>query len=421
MRFFKILFFSLFIFTISIHSQSVSGIITDSIGVRLAGVEVKLYSMAKYYVTNTSYNGTFSIDFPTGVDATTLPEGYNVSNNYPNPFNPKTRINITLPKASSIKTELYNIAGQKVKEAYENNFNAGTNYLDFELNGLPNGFYFAKITIDGKLSIIKKMILLYGSQHLNTLGKVPNEINNKTAKDIFIDSIIISSGFTKKTVIKPQAYTTGVKLDLGKIIIEKIPEQYTPCPEVPRVNYAGRAYNTIKIGNQCWLKENLSVGIMIDGATNQTDNHIIEKHCYDNIPENCIAYGGYYQWSEAMQYSTEEKTKGICPFGWHIPSYREYDSLLQFVNYNGNSLKVIGQGTDWGAGTNSSGFSILMAGCSKPYGYASNILFANLGYHTYLWTSKSPVALIMIYNSNSAGLYNDAPSQGYSVRCIKDN
>ncbi|HSL89900.1 MAG TPA: hypothetical protein VK870_11395 [Ignavibacteriaceae bacterium] len=54
------------------------------------------------------------------------------------------------------------------------------------------------------------------------------------------------------------------------------------CPGTPTVTYAGKTYNTVQIGNQCWLKENLDVGNMIIGSLNQFDNGIIEKYCYNN-------------------------------------------------------------------------------------------------------------------------------------------
>ena len=53
-----------------------------------------------------------------------------------------------------------------------------------------------------------------------------------------------------------------------------------PCPGTPTVTYYGKTYNTVQIGNQCWLKENLDVGTMINtnsSSNKQTNNGIIEK------------------------------------------------------------------------------------------------------------------------------------------------
>lgn len=50
-----------------------------------------------------------------------------------------------------------------------------------------------------------------------------------------------------------------------------------PCPGTPTVEYEGQLYNTIQIFSQCWLKENLNVGEMINGTMNQSNNGTIEK------------------------------------------------------------------------------------------------------------------------------------------------
>src|ERR1035441_10994802 len=56
-----------------------------------------------------------------------------------------------------------------------------------------------------------------------------------------------------------------------------IPASYSqnPCPNVAAVVYAGKTYNTVAIGDQCWLKENLDVGTRINGSVEQTNNSTI--------------------------------------------------------------------------------------------------------------------------------------------------
>src|SRR5680860_564302 len=91
--------------------------------------------------------------------------------------------------------------------------------------------------------------------------------------------------------------------------------------------------NWLAIGVQAWAKANLNVGTMVPGTlggsntTNQTNNSIIEKYCYQNNPANCTTYGGLYQWNEAMQYVTTEGAQGICPAGSHIPSDNDWKIL----------------------------------------------------------------------------------------------
>lgn len=194
--------------------------------------------------------------------------------------------------------------------------------------------------------------------------------------------------------------------------------------------YAGKTYNTVQIGNQCWLKENLDVGTMINsnGITfqphfEQTNNGVIEKYCYDNDPSNCEKYGGLYEWTEAMQYSTEEGAQGICPDGWHIPSRKEYITLKEFVTSKAEGLVDTSQSTDGYTPTNETGFSALFGGFRRDDGF-----FFNLFYQNDLWTStehstSSGVAYYMEVRSNNIYVQdrNGRQQNGFSVRCIKDS
>jgi len=187
--------------------------------------------------------------------------------------------------------------------------------------------------------------------------------------------------------------------------------------------YSDKAYHSVLIGSQCWLKENLDIGTRIDGNQNQTNNtptNIIEKYCYDNNPNNCTTYGGLYQWDEAMQYVTTSGAKGICPVGWHIPTLAEFQALAAAVNNDGNSLKEIGQGTEGGAGTNTSGFSALLAGYRN---YDSHFYY--LGSYTNFVSSTEAdgnYALTLDLRGSDSGirLYSDPKGYGFSLRCIKD-
>ncbi len=179
------------------------------------------------------------------------------------------------------------------------------------------------------------------------------------------------------------------------------------CPDTPTVTYEGKTYNTVQIGNQCWLRENLDVGTMIQENTNQTDNGIIEKYCIDNIQEMCDSYGGLYQWNEAMQYSFQRQ--GICPDGWHIPSSLEQTILILQVNNSGNALKAIGEGSGNGAGTNTSGFSALIPGTQASFWSGERAFNNSLAFS------------IRLFNTSDE-IYNPIVDMdlGLSIRCLKD-
>lgn len=224
----------------------------------------------------------------------------------------------------------------------------------------------------------------------------------------------------------------------------------TPCAGMPLVTYEGQAYNTVKIGDQCWFRENLNVGAMIisdQGGQLQTDNDIIEKYCYENISINCDTYGGLYEWTEAMQYGTVEGVQGICPAGWHIPSDNEWkimegtvdsqygvgNSEWDFQGWRGydagGKIKSLGtiQENDglWeepneGA-TNESGFTALPGNIR----YFENGWFPSVGIEGDFWTSSQydlDHAWLRYLSYEWKDVYRtpDDKNNGLSVRCLKD-
>lgn len=194
-----------------------------------------------------------------------------------------------------------------------------------------------------------------------------------------------------------------------------------PCPGMPTVTYMDKTYNTVQIGSQCWLKENLDLGTMIQDNLNSSDNSIIEKYCYNNDLNNCATYGGLYQWNEAMQYVTNEGSQGICPDGWHIPSKTEFVTLSEAVNNHGNALKAIDQGVGAGTGTNTSGFSGLLVGYR---GITNN--FFGLGEVAQFWSStenwSNNFAFSMSLPYDVDNIYSNSlgTTIGFSIRCLKN-
>jgi len=201
--------------------------------------------------------------------------------------------------------------------------------------------------------------------------------------------------------------------------------QKVSCP--PTVTDAGgNVYNTVLIGDQCWIAENMNIGIMIPGTTNQTDNGIFEKHCYGDNPSNCNIYGGLYQWNEMMQYGG---TQSICPAGWIIPAnYDWYWLSLILMTDAGGKIKTTGTiegGTGlWYApntlATNSSGFSALPGGWKDGAGN-----FTGMGYNAFFYNTQGWWYDFKYYtqlNHSDGNIWRDgfqAPSYSMSVRCLK--
>lgn len=212
-----------------------------------------------------------------------------------------------------------------------------------------------------------------------------------------------------------------------------------PCPGTPTITYEGRTYNTVLIGSQCWMKENLNVGTMISSTTPQEDNGVVEKFCYNNDPNNCATYGGLYQWSELMQYVTTSGAQGICPPGWHVPTDAEWCTMTTYIDpavnctettYTGNDGggKLKEAGTDhWiqpnAGATNQSGFKALGSGIRFSPTTTPN--FSDLNEFAYFWTStrvssQNAVSRALTFNNAQVGRFNTSRNWGAAVRCIKD-
>jgi uncharacterized protein (TIGR02145 family) len=198
------------------------------------------------------------------------------------------------------------------------------------------------------------------------------------------------------------------------------------CPD--SILYSGQWYTTVQIGMQCWLAENLNVGTMIPGITYQSNNGNTEKHCYLDNADSCAIYGGLYEWTEMMAYSTTECAQGICPAGWHVPSAANWDTLsnrLGGISQAGGNIKASGyrywQSPNTGA-TNSSGFSALGGGTYRPAGYNYFYLIQQAGIY---WTSTMNGSYFvwrrnLDYTTASIDPYSCEQYHSFSVRCVKD-
>ena len=185
-------------------------------------------------------------------------------------------------------------------------------------------------------------------------------------------------------------------------------------------------YNTVTIGTQVWMNENLKTTKYNDGTQipKVTDNDewyglTSPAYCwYNNDSVSYKAeYGALYNWYTA-------NTNKLCPTGWHVPSYSEWEELENFLGDDvaANKLKEAGN-THWlymnTEATNGSEFTAL------PGGYRSSN-FLNINRVGYWW-----LATPTDYNKAFARGMDDHKDYvlhnaeellcGLSVRCIKDN
>jgi len=175
--------------------------------------------------------------------------------------------------------------------------------------------------------------------------------------------------------------------------------------------YSGQDYNTVMIGNQCWMAENLNY---------PTTN----SWCYNNSGANCNIYGRLYTWEAALT---------ACPSGWHLPSdddwkimeialgmsQSEADNFGWRGTNEGEKMKSTSGWYNNGNGTNSSGFNAL------PGGFQQINMSYDLGYSGTWWSSTLYSGLYardrqLNYNYDQVHRTNDMTGFGFSVRCLKN-
>jgi len=182
--------------------------------------------------------------------------------------------------------------------------------------------------------------------------------------------------------------------------------------------------NWLTIGTQTWAKANLDVGTRIAGATNQTNNGIVEKYCYSDTESSCTTNGALYQWDEAMQYSTTEGAQGICPAGSHIPTDAQWKTLEMQLGMTQTEAdkSAAWRGTNQGTQlkfSGASGLNVPLAGYRSTdgtFGYSSS--------NAFLWSSSesSSLAWYRLLDSGSTTVYRLPLDKlnGFSIRCLKN-
>jgi uncharacterized protein (TIGR02145 family) len=200
----------------------------------------------------------------------------------------------------------------------------------------------------------------------------------------------------------------------------------------------GNVYQTIILGTQVWMVENLKTTKYRDGSPipNVTDStswgNLTTGACcnYNNDAVIGTKYGKLYNWFAVAD------SRNIAPTGWHVASDAEWTTLKNYVSANlgtsGSVDKALASTTDWASSTiagaagndltknNTTGFTALPGGFRYDYGK-----YTVFGTFAYWWSSDENDNVrawdrYMNYDSGSLSRDGNFKGCGFSVRCVKD-
>lgn len=202
------------------------------------------------------------------------------------------------------------------------------------------------------------------------------------------------------------------------------------------VDADGNIYETVTIGDQVWMAENMR-------STKDRDGNAIAKgyetsvttpyrYCPDDNSANVSKYGYLYNW---------EAAKKVCPNGWHLPTGAEFQTLMNYCSDHyaaggdrENNAKALASKEGWEypyedwadeyavgknqSANNATGFSALPAGGYYGYYYSFDI-------DAIFWSAtefSSDNAYVRDLYYYYAGVYrrNSNKTNGFSVRCVRD-
>ncbi len=386
------------------------------------------------------------LDYTTGMEELSgfSGNGFSISQNYPNPMEGKTTIDLLLKESEKVVVTVSNILGSVVANQeiqlepgrHSFTFYPGSESLYLLTARASNQTRTIKMfntPTDANVSGYCK--LAYNGQLKARAGdtKSGNALNN------FVFDLGDQLKFTSFTDQGERVVTSSPTTDQSYYF------HYTgePCPDAPTVtDIDGNVYNTVQIGNQCWMKENLKTttyrnGTAIPNITGNAWSQLTSgayAWYYNDISWK-DSYGALYNW-----YTTVDPN-GLCPTGWHVPTDDDWTVLIDYIDGNiypnGRKIKScrqvntpLGEACNtndhprWAEngdryGTDDYGFSGLPGGHRFAYGS-----FGYLGSLAYWWSSTdydTGVAYCRyLVNDGIMYLCGNDKRLGFSVRCLRD-
>lgn len=299
------------------------------------------------------------------------------------------------------------------------------------------------VTSDGGATITARGVCWSTSQNPTITN---SHTTNGSGTGSFTSSI---TGLTEGTTYYVRAYATN---SVGTSYGEQ--RTITPvftCSSSTLTDRDGNTYNTVLIGTQCWMKENLKTTKYADGTSislgSTTSTTTAYRYYPNNNSSNVSTYGYLYNWKAVMRNSSSSNSnpsgvQGVCPTGWHVPSDAEWIQMEMAVGmsqtnanatgYRGDIAANLSGNTGWSSSNNanaagnasainrnSSRFSALPAG--RSYG-GNPDMFGNAAHFwtTSYYSADQSYYRALSYDNSGVVRSGNFKNYGFSVRCVKN-
>ena len=221
----------------------------------------------------------------TGIDDF-VTDGFHLSQNNPNPFNGTTYVNLNVTEPGEVSLVITDITGRNVETLRATSLHPGIYKICITLSS--SGIYFLTARQNGQTSSVKMVNRgngsgdaiaftgTVGTNHYSSLLQPKNATKGFTNNTFVAGDQMQYVGFATLNgaleesghVIQGQYVSQGITLSFAVAVGDG---DNQPCPGTPIVtDYDGNSYNTMQIGQQCWIRENLRTTHYADGTVIQS-------------------------------------------------------------------------------------------------------------------------------------------------------
>lgn len=240
----------------------------------------------------------------------------------------------------------------------------------------------------------------------------------------------------------------------GTVVSDEIEISILPvcvtCPDEV-TDFEGNHYPVVRIGNQCWMAENMRSTTyadgtpMIDGSSSIGDSLLSTfsqpaeqligwYFSYEGDSLHAKNYGYLYNWPTVVNgveviRNSRGFIQGIAPEGWHIPEVEEWRAVIDYlggIDIAGARLKDLNSSL-WSQ--NSQDISDASGFAAFPGGFClNNTSYQEEGESAYFWTASPSIVnhayhiLLSNHDSRANVLgHQDSKRFGYSLRCVMNS